>query len=233
MEFKNCPEILRNYLYYILTIKGRSKNTANTYFVDLKNFLHYIYYYKNNVNKQLLIEEIKSTDIENLDVEFFRHITLSDVYEYLNYILPTNNGKSRARKVSCIRSFFKYLTNTIHLLEINPVEDLDSPNYKKSLPKYLSLEESTILLDAALETTNTRDYCIVTFFLNCGIRLSELVGINKYDIKDDTLRILGKGNKERILFLNKACINAYEKYIVDRIKLKGKKIGRASCRERV
>ena len=126
------------------------------------------------------------------------------------------NNASRARKVATIRSFYKYLTNKAKLLDTNPVQDLDSPRLKKSLPKYLNLDESLELLDSVDGKNSTRDYCILTLFLNCGLRISELVGLNKTDVRGDQLRVLGKGNKERMLFLNDACQRALADWLTER-----------------
>jgi site-specific recombinase XerD len=128
-------------------------------------------------------------------------------------------ASSRARKVASIRSFYKYLTNKAHLLDENPVAELDSPKIKKSLPKYLDLEESVNLLASVDGENYARDYCILTLFLNCGLRISELVGLNLSDIRDDQLRVLGKGNKERILYLNDACKQAISDYMVERMAI--------------
>ena len=147
-----------------------------------------------------------------------RDVTLTDIYSYMNYLSRDRglNNASRARKVATIRSFYKYLTNKAKLLNTNPVQDLDSPRLKKSLPKYLNLDESLELLDSVDGKNSTRDYCILTLFLNCGLRISELVGLNKTDVRGDQLRVLGKGNKERMLFLNDACQRALADWLTER-----------------
>ena len=126
------------------------------------------------------------------------------------------SGASRARKVATLRSFYKYLTNKAKLLSVNPVQDLDSPRMKKTLPRYLNLDESISLLESVDGKNATRDYCILTLFLNCGLRISELVGLNKTDVRENQLRVLGKGNKERILFLNEACQQALDDWLTER-----------------
>ena len=144
--------------------------------------------------------------------------TVDEYYSYMNF-LPRDKGlnaASRARKVATIRSFYKYLTNKAKLLTKNPVQDLDSPRQKKSLPKYLSLDESIDLLESVDGKNATRDFCILTLFLNCGLRISELVNLNVTDVRDNQLRVLGKGNKERILFLNDACVKAIQDWMIDR-----------------
>lgn len=156
--------------------------------------------------------------IDDIDIELVRSVTLTDIYSYMNYLSRTRglNAASRARKVATIRSFYKYLTSKAKLLTENPVQDLDSPRLKKSLPKYLNLEESVELLDAVDGKNASRDYCILTLFLNCGLRISELVGLNKTDVRGNQLRVLGKGNKERVLYLNDACQQALADWMVDR-----------------
>ena len=154
---------------------------------------------------------------------------LSDVYSYMNYLSrdraqhpnspQTDYGlkaTSRARKVAAIRSFYKYLTNKAKLLSENPMQDLDAPRMKKSLPKYLDLDSSIQLLESVDGPFRERDYCILTLFLNCGLRISELIGLNISDLRGDQLRVLGKGNKERILYLNPACVQAIQDYIAAR-----------------
>ena len=147
-----------------------------------------------------------------------RKLTLSDIYAYLNYTLTEreNSAKTRARKVSSLRTFFNYLTVKAHLLEENPVRHLELPAVKKSLPKHLTLEESLELLSHVDSRYPQRDYCILTLLLNCGMRLSELCGINLDHIRDNSVRLLGKGNKERIVYLNEACLYALQQYYPER-----------------
>jgi len=147
-----------------------------------------------------------------------RAVTLTDVYAYMNYLSRDRglSNTSRARKVACIRSFYKYLTNKAKLLEVNPVQELDPPRMRKTLPKYLDLDESVNLLQSVDGKNASRDYCILTLFLNCGLRISELVNLNKTDVRGDQLRVLGKGNKERMLYLNEACQSALQEWLTDR-----------------
>jgi len=211
-RFQDCPQILQDFLYYMLTIRGRSAKTVDAYHTDLRTFLRYIKSVKTDLPPDLDFHEI---DISDIDIDLIRRITLSDVYGFLNYTMSEreNNSKTRSRKVSCIRSFFKYLTAKAGLLEENPVKDLETPSLKKSMPKYLTLEESIVLMSSVDTVYPQRDYCIITLFLNCGMRLSELVGINISDIRDNTVKLLGKGNKERIVYLNESCIYALEQYL--------------------
>ncbi|RPF48553.1 site-specific recombinase XerD [Hydrogenoanaerobacterium saccharovorans] len=208
----DCPQYLKDFLFYMETIKGRSSRTVEAYYIDLRTFLRFIKKHKGLVDKKTTATNIKIADIT---LEHIKEITLSDIYEYLNYALSNrdNNAKTRSRKVSSLRSFYKYLTTKANVFEENPVLNLEVPSIKRSLPKYLSLEESLDLLTHIDGKDQTRDYCIITLFLNCGMRLSELVGINLTDIKDDnTLKVTGKGNKERILYLNQACLDAIAAY---------------------
>ncbi len=211
----DCPTVLRDYLFYMETIKGRSPRTVEGYFIDLRTFLRFLKRLRNRVSPSVLFEEITISDV---DVEQLSTVTLSDVYEFLHYTASErgNNAAARSRKVSSLRGFFGYLTIKAGLLKENPVRELEIPSLKKTIPKYLTLENSIELLASAEEVesaTRERDYCILTLFLNCGMRLSELVGINHTDIRDNRLRLLGKGNKERIVYLNDACMETIKTYI--------------------
>ena len=209
----DSPEILKGFLGYIQTIKGKSPKTVAEYFLDLRTFFRYVKLSRGLVEKNIMFEEIPINDI---DINIIKSITLTDLYDYLNYMLVErgNIASTRARKISSLKSFFNYLTNKTNQLEKNPAKELDMPKKKSSLPKFLTLEQSIELLKNVDGPYKERDYCILTFFLNCGMRLSELVGININDIRsNNTLKVTGKGNKERIVYLNKACINALEKYL--------------------
>ena len=219
MDYRTeAPPILRDFLVYHETIQGHSRRTVDEYFLDLRSFFRFLKRDKDLVPKEQPLDEIS---IDDVDLQLVRQITLTDIYSYMNYLSRDRglNNASRSRKVATIRSFYKYLTNKAKLLESNPVQDLDSPRLKKSLPKYLNLEESVDLLDHIDGKNSVRDYCILTLFLNCGLRISELVGLNKTDIHGDQLRVLGKGNKERMLFLNDACQRALNDWLTERSAL--------------
>ena len=213
------PRILLDFLVYHETIRGHSKNTVNEYFLDLRNFFRFLKLSRNLVPRDTELDEI---DIMDIDVPFIQKVSLIEVYEYLAFLSRDRirnedvqyglSATSRARKISSIRSFFKYLTVKAHILEENPLADLDAPKVPKSLPRYLTLEESQRLLMAIDGKNRARDYCIICLFLNCGLRISEIVGLNLYDVKGDSLRVLGKGNKTRIVYLNDACIQALNDY---------------------
>ncbi|MCI9352030.1 MAG: tyrosine recombinase XerC [Lawsonibacter sp.] len=219
MDYRTeAPPILRDFLVYHETIQGHSRKTVDEYYLDLRNFFRFLKHDKNLVSRDIPLDDIS---IDDADLSLVRDVTLTDIYSYMNYLSRDRglNNASRARKVATIRSFYKYLTNKAKLLDANPVQDLDSPRLKKSLPKYLNLDESLELLDSVDGKNSTRDYCILTLFLNCGLRISELVGLNKTDVRGDQLRVLGKGNKERMLYLNDACQRALEDWLTERDSL--------------
>lgn len=232
-NYRDCaPQILCDFLSYHETIKAHSQRTVDEYFLDLRNFFRYMKQLRNRDLRELPLDEI---DIMDIDINFIRTITLTDVYGYLSYLSRDraqqhNSDKtgyglsaaSRARKIATLRSFFKYLTNKVHLLENDPIKDLDSPKLKKTLPKYLTLDESITLLESVDGANRERDYCILTLFLNCGLRISELIGLNLNSIQDDALRVLGKGNKVRIVYLNDACKQALDRYLAVRRPISGR-----------
>ena len=219
MDYRtDAPPILRDFLVYHETIQGHSRRTVDEYFLDLRNFLRFLKLDKGRVARNTPLDQIS---IDDVDLDLVRTVTLSDVYSYMNYLSrdravhPNSpdvhyglSAPARARKVAAIRSFYKYLTNKAKLITENPMQDLDSPHLKKSLPRYLNLEESEGLLDSVDGVNQARDYCILTLFLNCGLRISELIGLNVTDVRGNQLRVLGKGNKERMLYLNEACLSA-------------------------
>ena len=214
MDFKKNaqPQVYREFLVYMQSIKGKSPNTIAEYALDLQVFFRFLKLFKGLVDDSV---EFNQIPIDDLDLDFVRQIQLTDLYEYLSYISNqrSNCASTRARKVACLRSYFKYMTNKAKYLDDNPAKELDSPKIKQALPKYLDLEESKRLLAAVDGEHKYRDYAILTIFLNCGLRLSELVGINLNDFKDDTLVVTGKGDKERIIYLNQACISAIRNYL--------------------
>jgi len=211
-EFE-MPPVLKDFLIYMQTIKGKSANTVQVYFYDLRLFLRFMKLYRNLVNKNVEFDDIQIADIDN---DFIKSITLSDLYAFMSFVSNErdNSSYARARKVAALKSFFKYHTIKTRLLEHNPAVELDSPKILKRLPRYLNVEESKRLLNSVDGNFSKRDYAIITIFLNCGLRLSELVGINLSNIKNGTtLSVIGKGNKERSIPLNNACIKAIEDYV--------------------
>ncbi len=217
MDYTAAPDYLRDYLFYMKTIKGRSPRTVDAYYTDLQGFLRYIYAIKTQRSKPDK-EFLQSIPLSAVTFDFVKGVTLTDVYQYLNHTVDDNQNskKTRARKVASIRSLYKYLTVVTKRLEENPVKDLETPVYRKSNPVYLDLDESKRLLLAADGEQGPRDYCMLMLFLNCGMRLSELVGINYSDIQGNRLKLLGKGDKERYVYLNDGCIEAINRYTEDK-----------------
>ncbi len=216
MDYRDeASPLLRDFLSYHESVKGHSNHTVDEYYLDLRSFFRYIKRLKRIVPRDTPDAEISMGDV---DLPLVREIFLSDVYSYLSYLNREKglNEASRARKISAIRSLYKYLTVKTHQLSENPVQDLDSPKIRKSLPRYLTLEESVRLLESVQGKYPERDYCILMLFLNCGLRISELVGLNCSDIHGNRIRVLGKGNKERILYLNDSCMDALDSYFVVR-----------------
>ncbi len=212
-EFSELPIVVRDYITYLQTIKSRSSATVNEYYTDLRTFFRFLKVKRKLVDSKIDFEQIKLDDI---DIDFIKTVTLADAYEFLVFCKSErdNNDKTRARKCSSLRSFFNYLTNKCQLLEINPMLQLELPKTKKSLPKYLTLDQSLDLLNSVDGEYKERDFCILTLFLNCGFRLSELCGLNINDIhSDNTIRVVGKGNKERIVYFNDACLDAINAYL--------------------
>lgn len=205
--------ILKEYLYYQQTIRQKSVKTVDEYFLDLRTFFRFIKINRHIVPADTVFEDII---IDDIDLAFLKIIDLNDAYEYMNYLQRErgNNASSRARKCSSLKGFFKYITKKKHYLESDPMDELEMPKKKKALPKYLTLEQSIELLNAIEGDNRERDYAIITLFLNCGLRVSEMAGLNYTDIRsDNTIRVLGKGNKERVIYLNSACINAINDYM--------------------
>jgi len=207
----DAPLVVKDFLNYMETIKGKSKNTTKEYFYDLRLFFKYIKAAKHGQDTG----DIEKTDISDINIDYIKAISLSDLYSFMSYVSRErdNNASSRARKVASIKSFFNYLTIKAKLLDYNPASELESPKIMKRLPKYLNIEESKKLLNSVDGEYIERDYAIITLFLNCGLRLSELVNININKIKNDTLTVIGKGDKERTIYLNNACRKAIEAYM--------------------
>ena len=227
-RYTDCPQILRDFLTYHESIKGQSSRTISEYYLDLRMFLRFIKLMRNQMPIKTQLDTIPINDV---DLTLISTITTSDVLDFLSYLandrVPNPNSPApergiekaaRARKLSSIKSFFKYLTVRTKLLSENPVADLEYPKLRKSLPRYLTLEQSSALLKAASGQNQKRDYAILMIFLNCGIRRSELVGLNLNDIYEDRLRVIGKGNKERFVYFGTACKKAIEDYLPERNK---------------
>ena len=225
-RYSDCPTILRDFLTYHETIKGQSKLTISEYYLDLRMFLRFIKLMRSDMPLHTNLDDI---DIHSVDLDFIRQIETSDIFDFLSYLANDRNAggtasnygisaSSRARKLSSIKSFFKYLTVRTKQLADNPVADLEYPKLRKSLPKYLTLQESAALLNAVSGPNEKRDYAILMLFLNCGIRRSELVGLNLSDVYEDRIRVVGKGNKERIVYFGSSCRKAIDAYLPERQK---------------
>lgn len=210
---EELPSLLNEFLGYLLTVKGKSMNTINGYKVDLRLFLKFL-----KKLKCKLKEDIEEIDISDIDEEFIKNIRLGDLYSFVNYItLKRDNGTyARARKTAAIKSFFIYLETKLKIIKDNPARELETPKMNKRHPVYLTLDQSKRLLNNIDGRNKERDYAIIVLFLNCGLRLSELVSIDINKIKGDTLTVVGKGNKERTVYLNDACIRAINGYLAIR-----------------
>ncbi|MFQ9979876.1 MAG: tyrosine recombinase XerC [Finegoldia magna] len=212
------PMILMDFLDYLETIKGRSSNTVKEYAYDINLMIKYIIARKQNI-KLKSFDDIINIDSSDVDLNFFKNIDVIDLHSFMGFLdhNRSNGSSTRSRKTSSIRTFYKYLINIRKLDIINPAELLDSPKKNISQPVYLTLDESLDLLKVILREKNeeikARDYCITVLFLNCGMRLSELSSINIDHIKTNTLRVIGKGNKERTVYLNDMCLDAIDNYL--------------------
>ena len=230
VDLSEMPSLVRDFASYKSAIQNCSVKTVSEYLLDLRTFFRFLVADRQGISPDS--EEFSKIDIHNLDLEFMKSITTEDIYSFLMYSGTVRNNlwSAKARKLSAIKAFFKFLTVKRKLLETNPAIDIESPKPKKSLPKVLSMEEAKALLDAVKNDKEskslTRDYAIITLFLNCGMRVSELVGIDLGDIDHElrSLRVVGKGNKERIVYLNDACRYALGDYITERAQADNSKI---------
>ena len=210
-----APQVLREFLVYHDTIKGQSKKTVDSYFMDLRTFTRYLFIARDLVPRDTALEDV---DISGADLDFYGKVTLTEVYDFLAYLSRDRelNAASRARMITSLKGFYKYLTVKTKQLTYDPVLNLDTPKLQKALPHYLTLEESQRLLSAVDGKNKQRDYCILCLFLNCGLRISEMVGLNLTDIRQDCLLIHGKGSKERVVYLNDACVQALNDWLAIR-----------------
>lgn len=223
LEKSKHPKRVIEFLNYLENVKGKSLNTIKGYSVDLGLFFKFLKVYK-GLENNIELEKIEEVEISELGDNFIKDITLSDIYAFLAFLekVRNNSAYARARKVATLKSFFKFLNSKIKLIDENPTVELESPKINKRHPVYLTLEQSITVLNSMDKTNKNyyRDYCILTLFLNCGMRLSELCNIQIEKIKGDTLTIIGKGNKERTVYLNEASIAAIENYLKNRNDLK-------------
>ena len=228
-RYSDCPQILKEFLTYHETIKGQSPLTISEYYLDLRMFLRFIKLMRSDMPIHTNLEDIP---IKDVDINFVRNIRTSEIFDFLSYLANDRNpdpnspasdygisSSARARKLSAIKSFYKYLTVRTKQLQENPVADLEYPKLRKSLPKYLTMEQSAALLSSVSGQNEKRDYAILMLFLNCGIRRSELVGLNMTDVYEDRIRVVGKGNKERFVYFGTPCRKAIDAYMEERNKL--------------
>ncbi len=222
-RYLDAPQVLRDFLSYHESIKGQSRRTVSEYYLDLRMFLRFLKLMRNELPYNTPLEEIP---IKDVDAQFLASVRTSEIFDFLSYLANDRenpesaeyglSSAARARKLSAIKALYKYLTVSTRQITENPVKDIEFPKIRKSLPKYLTLEESTTLLRAVSGPNQVRDFAILMLFLNCGIRRSELVGLNLSDIYDDRIRVVGKGNKERIVYMGTACREAIDRYMVER-----------------
>lgn len=217
------PKVVRDFMAHKQTVQGRAKKTMEEYALDIRTFLRWLTLKRKGIEK-IDNDELQQIDISELDTEFITSVTSEEIYTFLFYTLNErqNQPASRARKLSALKSFYKYITVSARLSDNDPTKNIEGPQKKQSLPKYLTLEESEELLNAIKNDTESksvaRDYCIVTLFLNCGMRLSELCNINLSDIDRnlESLRVTGKGSKERLIYLNDSCRRAISDWLAAR-----------------
>lgn len=211
----DAPEPLASFLIYTESIQGKSHLTAEEYFYDIRSFYRFLKLYNGFADSDSEFEEIS---IDDVTLDMLKNVNLNVLYEYIDFLnrYRGNTAVSRARKVSSIKSFYKYLFSKAKLIDVNPTAELESVKVSRQLPKYFNVNDSLKLLESVDDRNSLRDYCILTLFLNCGMRLAELVNINITDINGDTLTVIGKGNKERTVYLNHACIEAVNAYLTVR-----------------
>ncbi|MBR2888787.1 MAG: tyrosine recombinase XerC [Oscillospiraceae bacterium] len=228
-RYYDCPQILREFLVYHETIKGQSPRTISEYYLDLRMFLRFIKLMRCEMPMSTILDDIP---IKDIDIRFIESITTTDIFDFLSYLAHDRNPDpeaavpeygispaARARKLSAVKSFFKYLTVRTKQLQENPAADIEYPKLRKSLPKYLTMDQAAALLKSVEGPNQVRDYAILMIFLNCGIRRSELVGLNLTDVYEDRLRVIGKGNKERFVYFGTPCRKAIDAYLAQRNKM--------------
>ena len=215
---REASDIVKDFLIYMQNVQEKSETTLNVYYVDLRMFFKFMKKRRGLVGAEVDLEDI---GIKDIDINFIKTIDFEDIKSFMTFCMEErgNRAAARSKKCSVLNTFFNYLTKKVRLLKENPAENIDFPKKAKVLPKYLTLEQSIALLKSVDGEYKERDYCILTLFLNCGMRLSELVGINMNDIMENNmLRIFGKGRKERIVYLNEACNHALQEYLKVRLE---------------
>ena len=229
MNKSQLPHPLNEFFRYLENIKNVSHKTSNEYFYDLRMFYRFLCVRFELCNPDTPFNQI---EIDKISINELKKVDLNVIYEYIAHLNHdrSNTATSRARKIASIRSYFKFVCNRAKLLDENPAADIESPKLEKPLPKYLNLSDSLDLLGTITANppgtspsdtlvNKTRDYCIITLFLNCGLRLAELISINITDIRGDILTVVGKGNVERTVYLNDACLAAINSHLTERTKI--------------
>lgn len=224
---KDASPLVRDFLTYHEVIRSHSQKTVDEYYLDLRTFFRFLKIQRGVVDESLPFDDIPVNDV---DLPFVAAVTRAEVYDFLAFLsrdrvkneranLPEYglSAAARARKIATLRSFYKYLTVKAGLMGENPIESLDSPKLRRTLPKYLTVDECRQLLSSVDGRYATRDYCILMLFLNCGLRISELIGLDLSDVHTDHLRVLGKGGKERITYLNAASADSINDYLQFRV----------------
>ncbi|WBW50696.1 tyrosine recombinase XerC [Peptoniphilus equinus] len=227
---------LDDFLSYLSVARGSSPTTQKEYYYDIRKFLCYILVSHEIVNTA----QLEDVNIDSVTLDVLKAISKQDIYNYLTFLdrKQKNSNRTKVRKLSAIRSFFKYLTGVVEVLDVNPAEDIEGPKIKRTVPIYLTLDEAIAILDTidqakVKEQYKRRDYCIVTIFLNCGLRISEMVSLNVIDVKKDMIRVMGKGQKEREIFLNDACRSAIDAYLKVRPESKSNALFLSMRRNRI
>lgn len=223
VPLETLPPLVKEFASYKSVIQNASEKTISEYLLDLRTFFRFLIARDKKISPDS--EEFEKINIRGIDLEYIKNITTEDIYEFLMYTdnIRGNMAAAKSRKLSSIKGFFKYLTTKRMMLEDNPAINIEAPKKKQALPKFLSLEESLDLLNAVKNDkdskTTVRDYAIITLFLNCGMRVSELVGINIEDVDGQfrSMTVTGKGNKQRIIYLNEACKTALADYVQERL----------------
>jgi len=207
-----CPSPLSDFLEYSIAIKGRADKTVSEYFLDLRTFYRFLVI-RFKLSKD--IENFDKIDISPVTLDVIKKVKIMDLHSFIAYTdrERKNSNRTKARKMAALRSYFKYLYSIVKIIPENPALDLETPKNNSRLPVALTLDESKDLLSSISGSNEKRDYAIIMLFLNCGLRLSELISINIDKIKGDTLTVIGKGNKERTIYLNDVCVKAIEDYL--------------------
>lgn len=218
---QNLPEVLTTFAAYKGSIQNCSPLTVREYINDLVLFFRFVVLTREGTrpNKDT---DMSKVSLASLDYALAESVRPEEIYAYMLYLAESrgNGVRIRARRLSAIKAFYKYHTVKSRRFAENPAKDIDSPTVKPALPKYLSLDESVKLLESVPTDSPTyaRDYCILEMFLNCGMRLAELIGIDLSDVSSDLTKLVvtGKGNKMRVVYLNTAVRDALRDYLAVR-----------------